>query len=152
MSVKHAVMIKNNEREVLPWDPFREMSGFAPMMPRWLFGAQRMDPVLPAINVQETDKEYVLKADIPGTDKKDVHVDVKNGVMTIRGEKKTEKEEKGKNFLRHERYEGSFSRAFTLPEDVKAGDIKAVCKDGVLEVKMPRVAGAKRGTCEVKVQ
>ena len=92
----------------------------------------------PRVDIAETDKEYLVKAELPDVTKDDMHVSVDNGVLTIRGEKKQEKEEKNKKFHRIERHYGSFSRSFTLPDNVDAAAIKASFKDGVLNVSLPK--------------
>lgn len=103
----------------------------------------------PRVDISETDKEYLVKAELPDVAKDDMHVSVDNGVLTIRGEKKQEKEEKGKKFHRIERHYGSFSRSFTLPDNVDAGAIKAGFKDGVLNVSLPKTS--KKPSKAIKV-
>lgn len=83
-------------------------------------------------------KEYVLKADLPGLDKKDIRVEVKGNMLNISGEKKSEKEEKGKDFFRRERAYGAFSWSLPLPEGVKSDKAKAQYKHGVLSLRIPR--------------
>lgn len=103
----------------------------------------------PRVDISETDKEYLVKAELPDVTKEDMHLSVDNGVLTIRGEKKQEKEEKGKRFHRIERHYGSFSRSFTLPDNVDAAAIKAAFKDGVLNVTLPK--SSKKPTKAIKV-
>lgn len=105
----------------------------------------------PAIDVQETDKEYLLKADLPEVKKEDVKVDIKEGVLTVEGERKQEKEEKGKKFHRIERSYGKFVRRLALPVDVDETKVGAEFKDGVLNVHLPKSASAKPHTIDVKV-
>jgi HSP20 family protein len=107
---------------------------------------------MPAIDVQQTDKEYTLKADLPGVEKKDISVQVRDNILTVSGERKSEKEEKGKNYLRREHSYGSFSRSLSLPNDVKTSEIKAAYKDGVLSLKIPRVEGAKPHNVKVEIE
>lgn len=103
----------------------------------------------PRVDITETDKEFVIKAELPDVAKDDMHVSVDNGVLTIRGEKKQEKEEKGKKFHRIERHYGSFSRSFSLPENVDPSAIKAAFKDGVLDVSLPKTS--KKSAKAIKV-
>lgn len=119
------------------WDPFRDESVFA----NWE----------PPVDIQETEKEFVLKADLPDVKKEDVHVEFDDGVLSVEGERKQEKEEKGKRFHKIERSYGKFVRRFALPTDVDGANAKAEFKDGVLHVHLPKTAGVKATTIEVKV-
>jgi len=92
----------------------------------------------PQVDIGATDKEYSITLEVPGVDEKDVTVEIANNTMTIRGEKKQEKEEKEKNYYRVERSYGSFQRVLSLPEDADQDDVKATFKKGVLTIKMPR--------------
>ena len=96
---------------------------------------------LPAVNVKETDKFYMLEVAAPGMKKDDFKVEIDNGVLTISSENKTESEEKDDNYMRREFSCSSFSRSFWLPENIKEEDIKAEYKDGVLMVSVPRPKG-----------
>lgn len=91
----------------------------------------------PRTDIHETDKEIVIDAELPGIDKKDVHVEVKDNVLTFSGERKYEKKEEGRKNL-SERYYGSFSRSFSLPESVDSGNVKAAFKNGVLTLTLPK--------------
>jgi HSP20 family protein len=106
----------------------------------------------PRVDIAETEKAFVIKAEIPEVKKEDVKVIVDNGVLTIRGERKQEKEEKGKKFHRVERYYGSFTRSFTLPDNVDETKIKATFKDGMLNLQIEKTEEAKPKTIEVKVE
>ncbi len=106
----------------------------------------------PRVDISETDKEFVIKAEIPEVKKEDVKVSVDNGVLTIQGKRSQEKEEKGKQFHRVERYYGSFVRSFTLPDNVNETKIKATFKDGMLNLQMPKTAASKPKSIEVKVE
>ena len=106
----------------------------------------------PRVDISETDKEFAIKAEIPDVQKEDVKVSVDNGVVTIQGERKQEKEEKGKKFHRVERYYGSFVRSFTLPDNIDEANIKASFKDGMLNLQIPKSAVAKPKSIEVKVE
>jgi len=95
---------------------------------------------MPAVNISETDKSFQIELAAPGMEKKDFKVAVENGVLTISAEKKEEKEEKSRNFTRREFSFNSFSRSFTLPENVKQEDIKAHYEDGVLKLDLAKKA------------
>jgi HSP20 family protein len=105
----------------------------------------------PMVDISETDDEYLVKAEIPEVKKEEVKVRVENGVLTIEGERKQEREEKGKKFHRVERYYGTFLRTFTVPENVDEKKVKAEFKDGVLNVHLPKAEMAKPKAIEVKV-
>ncbi len=92
----------------------------------------------PRVDLSAADKEYLLTVEIPGVEEKDVSVDISNNTMTIKGEKKLEKEDRDKNYYRIERSYGSFQRVLSLPADVDQDAIKASFKNGVLSVTMPR--------------
>lgn len=92
----------------------------------------------PAVDIYEKENGIVLKAELPGIEKKDISIDVKDRVLTLKGDRAAESETEGKNYYRRERTYGEFQRVFTLPEGVNAEDIKADFKDGVLEVHIPK--------------
>jgi HSP20 family protein len=92
------------------------------------------------MDVTETEKEYEVKAELPGMEEKDVEVTLTDGVLTIRGEKKTDHEEKGKGFHMVERSYGSFSRSLELPAGIDPETIKASLEKGVLTVSIPKKA------------
>ncbi len=92
----------------------------------------------PAVDIKETDNAYVLEADIPGVDPKDIEVTMENGVLTVRGERKYEKEEEKENYKRVERARGVFLRRFTLPENADPEAITAKGNHGVLEITIPK--------------
>jgi len=98
---------------------------------------------LPAVDVSETDGEFVVRAELPGMSHEDIDINVQDNILTLKGEKKQEKKEEHENFHRLERCYGSFSRSFTLPAGVKTEDIKATFKDGILQVAMPKAEEAK---------
>jgi HSP20 family protein len=106
--------------------------------------------LMPSTDVTETDKEIEITAELPGLEEKDVQVNLADGVLTIRGEKKAEKEEKERNYRLVERSYGSFERSITLPDGVKAEDVKASIAKGVLSVKVPKPAPAQARKIEVK--
>lgn len=95
------------------------------------------------VDVKETDKEYIVEADLPGCDKNNINVSYDDGVLTIAASYEETAEEKDKNYIRRERRRGNFSRYLSIPEDVKADEIKASFKDGVLKVTLPKSGVAK---------
>lgn len=106
----------------------------------------------PRVDIVENDNEFIIKAEIPDVKKEDVKVSVDNGVLTLKGERKQEKEEKDKKFHRIERYYGSFTRSFTLPENVDESKVKATFKDGMLNLHVPKTEKAKPKAIEVKIE
>jgi HSP20 family protein len=106
----------------------------------------------PAVDIYETDTSVVVKAELPGVQKEAVGVEVKDGVLTLRGERKYEKEVKEENFHRIERSYGSFQRAFSLPTTVDQDKVTAAMKDGVLEVTLPKKEQAKPKQIAVQVK
>ena len=143
------------------WSPFQETERILREMDR-LFengagrfpGEQAMTIAewTPSVDISEDDKEFVVKAELPDVKKDDVKVTVDDGALTIRGERKAEKEEKGKKFHRIERSYGSFERSFTLPESTDAGKISSDFKDGVLTVHLPKNPNSKSKAIEIQVQ
>ncbi len=93
---------------------------------------------VPAVDVREEDDKYVIHADVPGVDPKDIDVNIDNGVLTIKGEKKHEASDSGKNYKRIERSYGTFFRQFTLPDTADVENIKAKSANGVLELTIPK--------------
>ena len=100
----------------------------------------------------EDEREFLVKAELPDMKKDEVKVTVEDGVLRIGGERKFEKEEKGKKYHRVERAYGCFERAFTMPEGTKPEQLTAEYKDGVLRVHLPKTETAKPKPVEVKVE
>ena len=150
------------------WNPARELATW----PSDLFGIQRemnrmFDTMFrndsrdddsaftawtPAVDIAEHDDEFVAKVELPGVNKEDVKITIESNILTIRGEKKQEKETKKENYHRVERSYGSFQRSFTLPSTVKSDKIDAIYKDGVLQITLPKAEEAKPKQIEVKVK
>jgi HSP20 family protein len=97
----------------------------------------------PAVDIVDNDTSIVIKAEIPGVDKKDLSVDVKDRVLTLRGERSADNEVKEDKYYRRERFYGHFERSFTLPADVDAEKIDATYTDGVLKIEVPKPEGHK---------
>jgi HSP20 family protein len=105
----------------------------------------------PLVDISEDDKGYVVKAELPEMKKEEIKINVLDDVLSISGERKYEKEEKGKKYHRVERAYGSFMRSFTLPEDADGSKVSAEYKDGVLNVRLPKSEKARPKSIEVKV-
>jgi HSP20 family protein len=107
---------------------------------------------LPLADIVERDKEYLIKIDLPEVRKEDVKALVEGNVLTIKGERKVEKVEKGEKLHRTERYYGMFERSFTMPDDVDVKGIRAESRDGVLVIHLPRVAVEKARPLAISIQ
>jgi HSP20 family protein len=105
----------------------------------------------PLVDIAEDDKEYLIKVELPEVRKDDVKVTVESGTLTISGERKAEKEEKGRRFHRVERHFGRFERSFTIPDNTEADHVKAEFKDGVLRVHLAKSEKARPKQIEVNV-
>jgi len=106
----------------------------------------------PRVDIEETDKEIVVKADLPGVEAKDVEISVSDGVLTMKGEKKEEREEKKKNYHCVERYVGKFYREIALPPSADPDKIAATTNKGVITVTIPKKPEAQPKKINVKVQ
>jgi HSP20 family protein len=105
----------------------------------------------PVVDIFDEGNEIVLKAELPGIKKEEIHVEVESNVLTLHGEKKREEKIEKAGVFRSERIYGAFSRSFTLPGNVDPKKIEAVFKDGVLTVKLPKVEAAKPKQIDVKI-
>ena len=142
------------------WNPFRELETFQNRLTT-LFGRPLLrtdgDETFgvtewaPLVDVTEDEKEYLIEAELPEMKKEEVKVTVEDGTLRIAGERKFEKEEKGKRYHRVERAYGTFERTFALPEGTTADKLTADYKDGVLMVHLPKSEVAKPKPVEVKV-
>jgi HSP20 family protein len=104
----------------------------------------------PAFDISETEKEYVITGEIPGIDVKELDVTLLDGILTVKGEKKQEKEEKDEDYHQVERHYGSLERSFRIPEKVKADELEATYKDGILKIFLPKSEASKVKKIEVK--
>ena len=135
------------------WNPFREL-GLAPG--RWtrLFGEPgslaTRGRLAPSVDIAEDDDRYVVTAELPGSKKEDITVEMKDQVLTIRGEKRNEREEKKEHSRWVERSYGSFSRSFALPANADADRIKAEFREGVLTVEVPKAEEVKPRAISIK--
>ena len=143
---------------VVRWDPFASLDDVFSRMPsvfgRWPRLSNDGDGAgwSPSVDISETDTEYLLKVQLPAVKREDVHVTYDDGMLTISGERKQEKEEKGEKFHRIESFHGAFSRSFSLPEAIDAGTIRAEAKDGVITVHVPKSKLEARKPTEIKIQ
>jgi HSP20 family protein len=125
----------------MQWNPLREMDDLMARFQRGLVptrAAAELGSWAPAVDISESAKEYTLKAELPGVKKEDVKLTVQNGVLTLSGERRFEHEDKDAKHHRIERAYGSYSRSFSLPEDVLEDKINAECKEGVVTVRLPK--------------
>ncbi len=113
-----------------------------------LFNEERM--LVPAFDISETEKEYMISGEIPGINSKDLDITLLDDILTIKGEKKQENEEKEENYHRVERHYGSFQRSFRIPEKVKTDELDATYKDGILKLSLPKAEASEVKKIEVK--
>jgi HSP20 family protein len=145
---------------VVKWDPFKDLVNFRDTMNRMFTesGLPRRgwdedfttSTWVPRVDIFEKADNIVLKAELPGICKEDIEVNVENNVLTLRGERKKEKEINEEDFYRVERYYGTFTRSFTLPRTVDPEKIEAKYLDGVLQLTLPRAEEAKQKKIEIK--
>ena len=147
--------------ELVPWRPFeRELSPFRrEMEDLWgrffsevPFTRAFKEEWSPTVDVSEKKDTFLIKAELPGIDEKDVSVSISGDILTIKGEKTKEEEEKDEHHYRVERYYGSFERSFRMPTGVKADKIEATFDKGVLKVTVPKAEEAKKKEITVKVK
>ena len=154
----------NTLNKVTTWNPLREIDEAQNRLSRFFLGGvpNRMGsgeiPSLavadwsPEVDISEDDHGYLLKADLPEMKKDDVRVTVEDGILSVSGERKSEKEDLKKKFHRVERSFGNFRRSFTLPEDADSTKVTAEFRDGVLKVHLPTTPVAKSKAIQVKLQ
>ena len=141
------------------WDPFRELNTITDRMNRLFqetYGTQSREEGLtssfvPAVDIYEDEHNVTVKMEVPGIDQKDIDVRLENNTLTVRGERKFEKDEKEENFHRIERRYGSFYRAFTLPNTLDAEKVAADYDNGVLKIRLAKKAEAKPKQIKVNI-
>ena len=146
--------------EIAPWKPFGELNPFRKDLDRLWDRVAGESPFTraysemwqPTVDISETNDSLVVKAELPGLETEDVNVSISGDILTIKGEKKTENEQKDEHYQCVERYSGSFQRVFQLPSGVKADEVKATFDKGVLKVTLPKVEEAKKKEIEIEVQ
>jgi HSP20 family protein len=127
----------------------REMAEMFDRVPDWTWG-ERARLWAPAVDMVDEKDELIVRADLPGLEEKDIDVTVEDGTLTIRGERKEEKEEKKADYYYSERSYGAFVRTLALPTAVESDKVKATFKKGVLEVHLPKAKAAVGKKIEVK--
>ena len=146
---------------LIRWDPFRDVDTlFNRMVPtnyaNWpRFAMEENGKKIawaPSADISETDKEYLIRAELPAVKKEDVQVTFDDGMITIRGERKQQKEEKNEKYHRTETFYGSFERSFSLPDNVNADTIRCESKDGMLTVHIPKTELSKQKAKQITVQ
>jgi HSP20 family protein len=146
---------------IVRWEPLRELSSLQNEMNR-LFNTAFDTPAtpgnggtlrrwVPAMDLVETDDDFVLRADLPGMSQEDVKIELEDNVLTVAGERKSEHEVKQQGYYRVERAFGSFSRSLTLPKGVDAGAVRANFDKGVLEIRIPKPEERKPRRIEIAV-
>ena len=130
------------------WDPFRDLSLLQERMNRVfedaaVRGWKNDEPSAttswsPAVDIYETDNEIMVQAELPGVDRKDIALQLENNVLTLKGDRRFEKETNQDNYHRIERSYGGFSRAFTIPTIVDEDKIRADYRDGILKIALPK--------------
>ena len=144
---------------IIRWDPFgdvdtlfnRMTSGqFWPRLP--LEGKGDGMQWSPSADISETEKEYLIRAALPAVKKEDIQVTLDNGVITIKGERKQQKEDKNEKYHRTESFYGSFERSFSLPDNVNADAICCESKDGILTVHIPKTEALQKKPVQITVQ
>ena len=147
------------KHELTPWNPMRSMLSLQGNMDdlfrdllRGFGGMDGTDGWAPASDIEETDDAFVVTADLPGLSQQDISITVRDNILSIHGERKSERKE-GKGARRRvERFAGVFSRSFALPTSVKSDDVQAKYRDGVLTVTLPKREEAKPRQISVKVE
>jgi len=144
------------------WNPFREMAEINERLNR-AFGNQLLTPEhgnkdalvgfdwVPPVDILETTEEFQVKAQLPDVKREDIKIDVQDGVLSITGERKQEKEEQNKKWHRVEQSYGSFLRTFSLPNNVDQSQIQAEYKDGILTLRLPKAVAAQPRSIDIKV-
>ena len=142
---------------LIRYSPFSEFDAFPTGLRAFqdsvnrLFTEPNGRPWVPAVDIQETENELIVKADVPDVEMKDIEVRIENGTLTIRGERKFEAKKNEGAWHRVERSYGSFERAFTVPETVNAEGVKADYKNGTLAIVLPKKEIAKPRQIKVQV-
>jgi len=157
---------KEESRSLEPWRPFGEIEAWPRLFGEWPFGgrlsrlmeelhrewpaARAGAPFVPAMDVSDDERGYTITVELPGAKQEDVHVELQEGMLTIRGEKKSEREEKKEQRRYVERSYGSFTRSFRLPPDAAGDRVNASFKDGVLTLTIPKTEEAKPRVIAIK--
>jgi len=146
--------------ELVPWRPFGELGSVRKEMDRlWNrfpgetpFARAFTEEWMPSVDISETEDKFLIRAELPGLEAKDISVSISGEILTIKGEKKKETEEKGEHHYCTERYYGSFQRSFQLPTGVQGDKVEATFDKGVLKITLQKAEEAKKKQIEVKVK
>lgn len=160
MLAKREIARRTEPGALLPWTPLRELEDVQNVISNALEdffqGGRDVQAIsrawLPAVDIEERDKDYVFSLEVPGMERDQVRVELQNGTIMISGERKEEKDEKRKNYLRHEQSYGAFRRSFSLPADAASEGLKATYKNGILKIMVPRSEKAKAKTVPINVE
>lgn len=155
-------MARQSTHALAEWNPFREFSALQDRMDRLFrhifdrgFGTFTQElaegEFMPSADVYEDDNSVHLNVEVPGVDEKNLSISIENNVLTVKGERKLEKNEKGENFLRQERAYGKFSRSFMLPSSVDTDHVNANYVNGVLQIELAKRADAKPKQIKVNI-
>jgi HSP20 family protein len=156
---KQAKEMSTERRGLIPWRPFAEMARWERDMEqmlrsflpedRWPGGSLGIQE--PKLDLYEEKDQIVVKAELPGMTKDNIQLSIADNILTIKGEKKKEEEDKGKDYYRSERIYGSFMRALPLPAEIDPDKVQATFKNGVLEIRLPKSEAAKKREIKVNV-
>lgn len=146
---------------VVRWDPLRDLLSIQDRMNRLFeqtLSRSRAEEGIaastwsPAVDIYETPETIVMKADLPGLSREDIEIQIRDNTLTLRGERRFAKDVEQENYLRIERAYGAFQRNFTLPATAQQDKIRAVFRDGVLELMLPKVEGTKPKRIAIEVR
>lgn len=159
---------KKERREIAPWRPFTDMMRWErdmermfddfmsrrirPFRDEWLWPSRALGVSAPALDLFEEKDEIVAKVELPGMTREDIEVNISDGQLTIKGEKKKAEEVEEKDYYRSERIYGAFSRTVELPKGIEVEKVQASFKNGVLEIRLPKSEEAKKKEIPVKVE
>ena len=136
------------------WNPIHEMDELFHNRLASVLGGERVQSVAwsPVVDIEETELNYLIRAELPGLSKEKVKVTVKDGVLTLSGERDLERKVEGKTFHHIERSHGTFTRSFTLPENTDSESVSANYKDGLLEIRVAKCEEVQPKSIEVRVE
>lgn len=138
---------------LIPWNPFREMDNIGREMSSFFdFPSKLFSGSSPRVDVYQTEKDVIVKAEIPGVSKEDLNLYIDDNSIRLSGQTRKEKELKDENVYRSERYYGSFSRTIPLPVEVKSEEARAEYKDGILSITVPKVEPSKSRGKKIDIQ
>jgi HSP20 family protein len=139
------------------YNPFAELEAIREQFNRVLNQATQSEvkrdiAFVPVVNTREADDAYYIEVELPGVKKEDINIDVNEDTLTISGERKIKEEHKDDNFYKVESVYGKFERSFSLPEDVDTDKIEATSKNGVLEIKIPKIQKVEKAPKKIEIK